>query len=891
MPSFETEVSRLTKQGALEEALALSRQGLCDDSTHLSALVWSALIYRRLGKAHQAYACIHRATDIEKDRAQLWTLRAELLTEIGEPALADKCFRKALHLDPRDPQINHLYLRSLISQGRDREIRTQARIVLSLSRDPKHISVGTQALIGLGETRIGAAWVRERVVEGWAWDRRRLYHPAELIVSGAGFQEAIVANRELPALRPTLITGSAHGFQLDWPDTSDNLAIRFRDGGEILAGCPLRRPPTPGARIPGRLQESDNLTSPIVDVIVPVYRGYDATRQCIGSVIASNPSTPFELVVFNDASPDPRINRYLEGLARTNRIRLFNNRENLGFLRTVNRALALHPERDCVLLNADTLVANDWLDRLRKAAYADESTCTVTPLTNNGEMMSYPVPASSNPLRCASLVLTLDAIAARVNRGQRVETPVGVGFCLYIRRRCLNEIGFLDDTLYERGYGEESDLCLRASASGWHHVCATDVFVGHAGSVSFGEDKRSLVLSNTAILKVRYPGYSPDVKRFIRLDPLRDARQRIEREQIKHLPKGGRLVVCGPEGPNARRLRTHRFRLAAEGTPVYWLHPERTRKGFVLRLTGDAKHVLANQEYEANERPETLISDLRHLELAEIEIHDTASLREQDIELLTSLALPYSVVLHDYSLFCPRRYLLDGTGRYCGEPADIEACERCVDSTGSLLAREVSVYGLRRWASGFLAGATDIRTASVDAATRYRRRFPGLPVSTTLPQSSVPCPTRPSRPPPPFVVFIADDNHSSGFGVLLAMARNAAERDLPLLFVVPNGTIDDSALLATGKAVINRVADTEDVCDLVRTHGCTLALSLSAWPDPDALGVHHARETGLPVAAMDIGAARELMKRGAAQHLLPLYAAAPELNSALLRIVEHNNAV
>ncbi|MCS5961317.1 hypothetical protein LNP74_26595 [Klebsiella pneumoniae subsp. pneumoniae] len=33
-----------------------------------------------------------------------------------------------------------------------------------------------------------------------------------------------------------------------------------------------------------------------------------------------------------------------------------------------------------------------------------------------------------------------------------VEIPTGVGFCMYIRRDCLNQVGYFDEETFGRGY-------------------------------------------------------------------------------------------------------------------------------------------------------------------------------------------------------------------------------------------------------------------------------------------------------------------------------------------------------------------------------------------------------------------------------------------------------
>src|SRR4029079_15889508 len=122
----------------------------------------------------------------------------------------------------------------------------------------------------------------------------------------------------------------------------------------------------------------------------------------------------------------------------------------------------------------------------------------------------------------------LDQIAAEVNRGHVFDMPNGNGFCMYITRRCLDTVGLLS-TDFNRGYFEDVEYCLRASAAGFRSVCATDVFVGHAGSRSFKAQKRSLVVRNLGVLEGRWPAYRAASAAFVAADPLRSARARIER--------------------------------------------------------------------------------------------------------------------------------------------------------------------------------------------------------------------------------------------------------------------------------------------------------------------------------------------------------------------------
>ena len=143
--------------------------------------------------------------------------------------------------------------------------------------------------------------------------------------------------------------------------------------------------------------------------------------------------------------------------------------------------------RDVVLLNSDTLVPPGWLEELRAVAYGAPDIGTVTPLSNDATILSYPEPgAAATTMPDLAAAGRLHALARRANGGAAIDIPVGVGFCLYIRRACLDAVGLLRADVFAQGYGEENDFCLRARHLGWRHVAAPGVFVAHVGGHSFG---------------------------------------------------------------------------------------------------------------------------------------------------------------------------------------------------------------------------------------------------------------------------------------------------------------------------------------------------------------------------------------------------------------------
>lgn len=264
-----------------------------------------------------------------------------------------------------------------------------------------------------------------------------------------------------------------------------------------------------------------------VDVIVPVYRDFACTRACIEAVLSSCIRAPFRLVVINDASPEPSLAAWLRERSETASFAYFEHAQNRGFVATVNAAMRLHPDRDVLLLNSDTRVANDWLDRMLAHLAADPHAGTVTPFSNNATICSFPVPNRPNPLPVGWSVAQLDQAFAASHPGRSAELPTGVGFCLLIRRTCLDQTGLFDEQRFGRGYGEENDFCLRAQRLGWRHLLAADVFVEHSGGASFGGDRQALQLAAARTVETLHPGYDALVREFAQRDPLAELRQPV----------------------------------------------------------------------------------------------------------------------------------------------------------------------------------------------------------------------------------------------------------------------------------------------------------------------------------------------------------------------------
>ena len=787
--------------------------------------------------------------------------------------------------------------------------------------------LGSPINVGAIGATVGCVSCRDGALVGWAW------HPGDpdadptlTIRSADGRREMRVlasdANTRFDdcgllarprgfTVTPAQLSGLSGLLHVVGHDGKDLLGSPLDPGMEQAAGAaaaevlariyPAGRARTPASplAIPAAIPVS--LTVPhrahgrtgrpgTVDIIIPVHGGERVVEACLNSVLSTLPHVT-RVIVIDDASPEPELAQRLSVLARQKRIRLIRNSRNMGFAASVNVGLRAAAGHDVVLLNSDTMVPPGWLDELRTVAYGAPDIGTVTPLSNDGSILSYPNQFDRNDIPDLAATVRLNALARRANRGSSVEIPVGVGFCLYIKRACLEDVGLLRADVFAQGYGEENDFCLRARALGWRHMAAPGVFVAHVGGQSFGAAARHLRTRNEALLERLHPGYAGLVDAFGTADPLATSRRRLDLERWKAARRrgGGAVVIITHDagGGVERQVKASVERHRANGDRAIVLRPTRAPDDTRCVTVGDSTAAdFPNLRYAMPGELPLLQNLLARERPRAIELHHMVGHEPAVLGLLEGLSLPYDVHVHDYGLLCGRVSLVGPTQRYCGEP-DIVRCEACVADAGNLIDEDISVAALRQRSARLLAGARHVIAPSADAATRIRRHFPATqPVEVPheddagLPEPPAVTPSSRCR-----VCVVGAIGIHKGYQVVLDCARDAAERSLPLEFVVVGHTIDDSRLMATGRVFVTGEFAAAEAVTLIKAQKASLAMLPSIWPETWCLSLGEAWRAGLRVAAFDIGAPAERIRRTGRGFLLPLGLPPHAINNALIAAV------
>ncbi len=268
-----------------------------------------------------------------------------------------------------------------------------------------------------------------------------------------------------------------------------------------------------------------------VDIVAPIYNGLTYVKDCVNSILRETPSHDYNFYLIDDCS-DRLTQNFLQQIALDYpQIYLHRNEQNLGFLKSCNLGMSLGKAPYLVIVNSDVIVSPNWLHRLIECAESDPTIATVNPLTNHASNVNIPIPPGAN-------FYGMDRLLAQISLCNHPDVVTGVGFCMLLRRSALEDVGLFDE-IYDHGYCEESDLCMRLTTKGYRTVVADNVYVYHKGKVSFKESGVSRYQKNRLIFDDRWSEeYQRQFNQFIRANPLKKVRDLFKVPQQQWDPIG-----------------------------------------------------------------------------------------------------------------------------------------------------------------------------------------------------------------------------------------------------------------------------------------------------------------------------------------------------------------
>ena len=608
---------------------------------------------------------------------------------------------------------------------------------------------------------------------------------------------------------------------------------------------------------------------PSIDVIMPVYEGYDETLRCLYSILKAENNTKFELIVVNDASPNAKLVAKLNELADKFHFTLIHNKENKGFVKTMNEAMLLHAQRDVIWVNSDIEVFNGWVDRLCNVSQKNSRIATITPFSNNATLCSYPKFFLENNQKLEIDDEIVDNFCVECNSDFEIEDvviPTGVGFCMYVRRQALNEVGLLDSINFEKGYGEECDLCQRFQKHGWLNIALPSMFVRHYGGVSFGSDKEKLISKNEANLLAKQPDYTQQCQTFILMDPLKKYRVRLDCKRLikskysdSYIKANRKVLIIGHSrgGGTGLFLKNIAYLLDNNSIPFFFL---------MSNADGSCSLSVGGETYEnlnhlSIDRDADVFSEIvKSLGITDIQLNSIIDFPLSIVDLIERLCkdsnLKLWLVVHDYEYLCPHYALIQPGKNFQCSNFSAARCNMC-----SKLYNLDPTWKIRHLFERLGKISTKIIVPSNSTRNIYEQIFPDLKFSVVRHWCSPKKNIRfENNPYPRTIGIVGAINEVKGFNVVVNLAKYIKTHAIDLKLVLigyscNNRLLDESNVYVSGKYL-----STEELICKLKEFQVDRVFIPSVCSETFCYTLTEVSNLGLPVLVFDIGAQAERLR-------------------------------
>ncbi|MEE4379517.1 MAG: glycosyltransferase [Candidatus Competibacteraceae bacterium] len=537
--------------------------------------------------------------------------------------------------------------------------------------------------------------------------------------------------------------------------------------------------------------------------------------------------------------------------------------------------MTLHPERDVCLLHNEIELHGPWLDRLLRCAYKFDETGTVTPFSNHGALCSYPRFCEDNSLAEENELLELDQLFSQVNAGQWVEIPVTVGFCWYIKRSCIERVGFFNITQFAEPDTQAIDFCLRAAEQGFKHLLCGDTLVYHQGDSGCNPANQPPPRQIMQPLRDQHPHFEQQLERYVTVDPARLLRRRVDLARLLHSTKPRLLFISHHMGGGTEKHIQDLTRLLQAQFEILILRPhENDRITLEWSRHTEEFELFFTMPADCDE----LTRLLQLLAITRVHFHHLIGHHPLIAQLPAKLGIPYDFSLHDYYAICPQFNLTMPDGRYCGEP-DINGCNACLQQRPA--PWQLDIVAWRSLFQQLLQGAQRVFGPSLDVINRVQRYVPDADfIHLPHPELKV---TK-------VLVLGRIDPHKGGYQ-LEACARDAGNRGLPLWFRVlgmaayerlPRGMMGGAA--SQLPLSYSGPYEEQNLTSLIAWEQPNVIYFPAQWPETYSYTLSVAMNSGCPILAPRLGAFEERLVDYPNAHFIDWNTSPDLVNDRLLQL-------
>ncbi len=222
-----------------------------------------------------------------------------------------------------------------------------------------------------------------------------------------------------------------------------------------------------------------------ISVIIVNYNVREFLNNALISLFKSLEGYSSEVFVVDNASDDGSVELIQKNFSQVN---LITNSTNIGFAKANNQALTQSKGKYLLLLNPDTIVQEDTIEKLIAffESHNDAGMAGCKILNPDGSFQlpcrrSFPTPWTAFTKTFGlSALFPKSKLFARynltyLNPDETYEVDAVSGSFMMLKRELYEKIGGLDETFFM--YGEDLDWCYRVQQSGWkvYYVPTTSI--------------------------------------------------------------------------------------------------------------------------------------------------------------------------------------------------------------------------------------------------------------------------------------------------------------------------------------------------------------------------------------------------------------------------------
>jgi N-acetylglucosaminyl-diphospho-decaprenol L-rhamnosyltransferase len=236
-----------------------------------------------------------------------------------------------------------------------------------------------------------------------------------------------------------------------------------------------------------------------LSIIIVNWNGIKFLPDCLRSIVENPPSLSYEIVMVDNGSTDGsfewlksgEVGKILNGANFT----LLDNRENLGFGKANNLAVAQTDSPYVFLLNPDTIVKANAIDKLLETLRSSDKIGAVAPKLLNGDGSLQPNVWGFPPTPLSILVDGLKLykfLPSKIfsrwlyrthwNYAERIAVPIFSGAAIMAKREMIDKVGAFDEDFHM--YGEDAEWCIRINRRGWKTFFEPEAEIYHLGGQS-----------------------------------------------------------------------------------------------------------------------------------------------------------------------------------------------------------------------------------------------------------------------------------------------------------------------------------------------------------------------------------------------------------------------